>query len=130
MKVLLDTHVWLWWHLDPDRIHQQALRQMESRANELFLSSVSIWEMAIKIAAGKLKLPEALEVMLPKELASDDIHVLPLLAHHCFELARLPMHHRDPFDRMLVAQAREEDMALMTADVALRKYKVKVLSAR
>jgi len=129
MRLLLDTHVWLWWQMAPERIKPEATRQIADSENAIFLSTVSSWEMAIKIAAGKLQLPRPLDQMVPDCLLADDIQTLPVQHHHCFELARLPMHHRDPFDRMLVSQARQEDLTIVTADPMFGRYEVRLLSA-
>jgi PIN domain nuclease of toxin-antitoxin system len=127
MKLLLDTHVWLWWQMTPERLKDDARDKIASPDSEVFLSAVSTWEMAIKIAAGKLQLPVPMEELIPESLLRDDFGSLPLQQHHCFELARLPMHHRDPFDRMLVAQARAEQLTLVTADRQLERYEVELV---
>jgi PIN domain nuclease of toxin-antitoxin system len=127
MKLLLDTHVWLWWQMTPERLKDDARDKIASPDSEVFLSAVSTWEMAIKIAAGKLQLPVPMEELIPESLLRDDFGSLPLQQHHCFELARLPMHHRDPFDRMLVAQARAEQLTLVTADRQLERYDVELV---
>jgi PIN domain nuclease of toxin-antitoxin system len=124
MKLLLDTHVWLWWQMHPERLNDEARDKIASPESEVFFSAVSTWEMAIKIAAGKLQLPVPMDELIPESLLRDDFGSLPLQQHHCFELARLPMHHRDPFDRMLVAQARAEQLTLVTADRQLARYEV------
>jgi PIN domain nuclease of toxin-antitoxin system len=127
MKLLLDTHVWLWWQMSPERLKDDARDKIASPDSEVFLSAVSTWEMAIKIAAGKLQLPVPMDELIPESLLRDDFGSLPLQQHHCFELARLPMHHRDPFDRMLVAQARAEQLTLVTADRQLERYEVELV---
>lgn len=129
MKLLLDTHVWLWWHLAPDRLAASVRDRIGDEDSDVFFSTVSTWELAVKIAAGKLQLPRPIEVMVPEALVADHMQTLPVHNHHCFELATLPMHHRDPFDRMLVAQARQEKMTLVTADSALGRYDVDLLLA-
>jgi len=127
MRLLLDTHLWLWWHMDPGRIPAETKAAIASVDSEVYLSAVSSWEMAIKIAAGKLQVPRPLEEMVPESLLADDFRNLPLQPHHCFELSRLPMHHRDPFDRMLIAQARAEHLTVVTADKQFRRYDASVL---
>jgi PIN domain nuclease of toxin-antitoxin system len=127
LRLLLDTHVWLWWQMAPGRIARPVHGAISDEKSEVFLSAVSSWEMAIKIAAGKLQLPRPLDEMVPEALLADRMQTLPLLHHHSFELASLPMHHRDPFDRMLVAQARREGLTLVTADPMFRRYEVDLL---
>jgi PIN domain nuclease of toxin-antitoxin system len=129
MRLLLDTHVWLWWQMLPDRLAAHARDTIASSDSEVFLSAVSAWEMAIKIAAGKLQLPRPMNEMIPESLLRDDFRSLALQPHHCFELARLPMLHRDPFDRMLVAQARVDKLTLVTVDRQLQRYDVALLLA-
>lgn len=129
MKLLLDTHVWLWWQMAPERIERRVQSQIADADSAVFFSTVSTWELAIKIAAGKLQLPRPMASMVPEALAADGMQTLPLHNHHCFELARLPMHHRDPFDRMLIAQARQENLTLVTADEMLARYEVDLLLA-
>jgi len=129
MRLLLDTHIWLWWQMAPEKIKPATRRIIADSANTVFLSTVSSWELAIKIAVGKLKLPKPLDEMLPECLLADDIKTLALHHHHCFELQNLPMHHRDPFDRMLIAQARQEEMTIVTADTMLQRYDVELLQA-
>jgi PIN domain nuclease of toxin-antitoxin system len=126
MKLLLDAHVWLWWQLAPERLSAAAMSSIE-RGQSVFLSAVSSWEMAIKIGAGKLQLPKPLEEMVPESLTVDGFINLPIQPLHCFELVGLPMHHRDPFDRMLVAQARSESLQIVTADRAFAAYDVPLL---
>jgi len=127
MRLLLDTHIWLWWQMSPGSIKPAIKDQIVDADNEVLLSTVSTWEMTIKIAVGKLQLPQPLEEMLPESLLLDSMLTLPLSHHHCFELTRLPMHHRDPFDRMLIAQARQESLTLVTADSMFHRYDVELL---
>ena len=129
MKLLLDTHVWLWWQLAPERIRPEVKDAIGAMDNEVLLSTVSSWEMAIKIAAGKLQLPRPLEEMVPESLLQDGFANLPIQPAHCFRLKELPMHHRDPFDRMLVAQALTEACTLVSADPQLRPYPAPLLEA-
>lgn len=113
----------------PERLNARARDEIASPESDVFLSAVSTWEMAIKIAAGKLQLPAPLHEMIPESLLRDDFGSLPLQQHHCFELQGLPMHHRDPFDRMLVAQAKAEKLTLLTADRQFERYDVDVVFA-
>jgi PIN domain nuclease of toxin-antitoxin system len=122
MKLLLDTHAWLWWQMAPARLSKAAREAIGAEGNDVFLSAVSSWEMAIKIAAGKLQLPRPLREMVPESLMLDGFVNLPIQPAHCFVLSELPMHHRDPFDRMLVAQAIAEGCTLVSADPVLDRY--------
>jgi len=126
MKYLLDTHVWLWWYLDPERLEAKTLRLLEDGGAELFFSAASIWEIAIKYRLGKLKLDTAPENLLPTELARDTIRILPISMAHALRAGTLPQHHQDPFDHMLIAQAQLENMVLVTADTHFADYKVRL----
>ncbi len=126
MRLLLDTHVWLWLQDEPERLGR-ALPLMEDPANELLLSAASSWEIAIKWQLGKLGLPEAPDVYVPDRLVTSGVVPLPVEHAHSLATAHLPAHHRDPFDRLLVAQAVAEDAALVTADDALRVYDVELV---
>lgn len=127
MRLLLDTHVWLWWQMAPQHLSTDATAHIGDASNDVFLSTISSWEMAIKIAAGKLQLPLPIDEMVTESFLKDGMRSLPIHHEHCFALANLPMHHRDPFDRMLIAQARSESMTLVTADAMLERYDVDLL---
>ena len=99
MKILLDTHCWLWWLAEPERLRDQVLRIIEDVDNEVFLSVASAWEIAIKYSLGKLSLPEAPGDFVPKRLERDGILPLLIANNHALRVAELPSHHRDPFDR-------------------------------
>ena len=129
MKVLLDTHVWLWWQMRPKRLRPATTFALSNADNQVFLSTVSTWEMVVKVSIGKLHLPAPVEEMVPDSLVTDNFQSLPVEHRHAFELLRLPMLHRDPFDRMLVAQARAEGLVLATADESLARYDVELLRA-
>ena len=129
MRYLLDTHVWLWWYLEPERLEAKTLRLLEDGGAELFFSAASIWEIAIKYRLGKLKLNPPPEDLLPAELARDTIQILPISMAHALRAGALPPHHQDPFDRMLIAQAQLENMTLITADPHFSDYKVRLYKA-
>ena len=124
MRILLDTHVWLWMLVSPERIGEEARRQIAARENELALSAASSWEMAIKYRLGKLPLPAPPREFILPRLVRDGVIPLPIEHRHAVEVARLPDHHRDPFDRLLVAQARLEKLTVFTADRQLSAYDV------
>jgi PIN domain nuclease of toxin-antitoxin system len=127
MKLLLDTHTFLWWITDSPRLSDQARKLMSDGRNELFWSSASSWEVSIKYALGRLPLPKPPEHFLPPQLDQNHIESLPVIDAHAFLAGQLPPHHRDPFDRMLIAQARYESMALISDDMQFGPYDVEVL---
>ena len=126
MRLLLDTHVFLWWIGDDPRLSLRARKAIAVAENEIFLSVASAWEIAVKTRLGKLTLPADVESFLPDHIQRNAINILPIGLTHALRLSHLPLHHRDPFDRMLVAQSQVENLTLVTADVLLRRYDVKV----
>ena len=118
MKLLLDTHILLWVMQDADALSTRA-RERIAAADEVYISSVVLWELAIKVGLGKLKLDLA---ALDRQLEGSALMPLPITWAHTATLRQLPGHHRDPFDRMLVAQAISEPMHLLTHDAALAAY--------
>jgi PIN domain nuclease of toxin-antitoxin system len=128
LKVLLDTHVWLWLQVAPERLGD-ALPLAVDVDNELLLSAASAWEIAIKWRLGKLSLPEPPSTYLPSRMASSGVTPLHVSHAHAIAVAELPLHHADPFDRLIVAQAAAEGAALLTADEALAAYDVDVIAA-
>lgn len=129
MRLLLDTHCWLWTLLAPERLGPAAREAFCNPANEVFLSAASSWEIAIKCRLGKLALPEAAERYVPKRMAAQGLSALPIHHVHALKVAQLPDHHRDPFDRILVAQATVEGWPVLTADPLLCRYQVEVIWA-
>jgi len=129
LRILLDTHCWLWLESDPDRFRAAVRRRLEDPATELWLSSASVWELAIKAGLGKLDLPEPLARYVPARLRRSAVGSLPVRLEHALEVAALPAYHADPFDRMLIAQARCERLTLLTADRAFDRYEVDRLDA-
>ena len=129
MRILLDTQCWLWWIASPERLSAKAEELLRDGANEIFFSSASAWEITIKYAIGKLALPEAPQEFVPKRLARDRIHDLAVTTPHALQVAALPPHHRDPFDRLLVAQSVLEGIPLMSANPRLRDYDVELIEA-
>lgn len=127
--ILLDTHVWLWMNGAVERLSASARNTLSDGDRKLFLSAASTWEVAIKHASGKLQLPQPPEQYIPATLAENAIQPLPIYQAHTWRAAALPMHHRDPFDRLLLAQAQVEGMPLMTADPQLEPYDVPLLCA-
>ena len=125
MRLLLDTHVFLWWVEDAPELSRKARAAIASADNQCFLSLASSWEMAIKLSLGKLRLPDAIERFIPQQLAEHGFSQLQIDFRHVARVASLAFHHRDPFDRLLVAQAMEEKLSLVSADRQFAKYGVK-----
>ena len=126
MKLLLDTHTFLWWITDDPQISAKALELMGDSQNDLYWSAASTWEVAIKYALGRLPLPDAPAIFLPAELGKNRIVSLPIVDTRAFQAGLLPRHHRDPFDRMLVAQAQIETFGIVSNDTKIRLYNVNV----
>ena len=129
MKVLLDTQCWLWWFAAPERLNKRARGLIADGSNTVLLSAASCWEMAIKCGLGKLTLPEPMEHFVPSRLASQGMEALPVTVAHALRVASLPPIHRDPFDRLLVAQAQLEELSLLTADRQIAAYDVRLILA-
>ncbi len=127
MKLLLDTHVWIWLLTDPDRLSRSAHAALVAPDNQLYLSPASTWECAVKVTAGRLDLDGSPEALLQEAIVASGVLPLPIEHSHALETARLPPHHRDPFDRMLIAQAQVERMTLVSADRQLADYDVEIL---
>ena len=127
MRLLLDTHVFIWWILDDPRLAQRLRGAIADPGNRLYLSAASAWEMVIKAGLGKLVLPEPPEAFIRAQLLSNEIEALPVTIDHAIRLASLPPVHRDPFDRMLVVQSQCEEMTLVTDDPVILRYDVRTL---
>lgn len=126
MRALLDTHTFLWWLTDDRRLSERASGVIADGA-ELLFSAASAWEIAIKARLGKLVVPEDLEPFLTDQLQREAIEVLPVYLSHAMGVYNLPDHHRDPFDRLLVAQCATEDLPLLSADAAFERYPIEVI---
>lgn len=122
--ILLDTHAFLWWVADDPRLSSKA-RTTVTKADDVFLSVASCWEMAIKVSLGKLTLPQPVDRFVSEHLGLNQFALLAVDLEHAARVADLPFHHRDPFDRLLAAQALHEGLTLVSADPVFRKYKVK-----
>ncbi len=129
MKILLDTQCWLWMLADPERLRESARQLLASPDNEILVSAASSWEIAIKYSIGRLPLPAEPAVLVPRWLADSRVSSLPIEHEHALQVSRLPHHHRDPFDRILVAQAQIERLPILTADRQLASYDVDLLPA-
>ena len=127
MKLLLDTHTFIWWDSDPTKLSPQALGLCQDRANVVLLSVVSVWEMQIKRQLGKLQLRLPLADMIASQQQTNQIAILPINLSHVLALESLPAHHKDPFDRLLIAQARDEEAILVNSDPVFARYQIEVL---
>jgi PIN domain nuclease of toxin-antitoxin system len=122
MRLLLDTHVLLWWHDQPARLTETAYDAINDLGNDVFISIVNGWEIQIKAQLGKLTLSKPLHVILQEEQATNGFRLLPVTIEHVYALDSFPLHHREPFDRLLIAQAYQEGLTLMTHDPKRRIF--------
>jgi len=127
VKYLLDTNVFLWSNGAPEKLNRQAITVLSSGSAEVYLSAASSWEIAIKFALRSLRLPSPPSQFIPHAMRVMALRSLDITHFHSVVAGDLPRHHRDPFDRMLIAQARSETMVLLTADTAFRKYDVETV---
>jgi PIN domain nuclease of toxin-antitoxin system len=127
MRVLLDTHAFIWWNTSSSKLSPAALSLFQNEQDTLMLSLASVWEIQIKLQLGKLTLPAPLAEILIKQQATNAIQLFPITLSHILELSNLPSLHRDPFDRLLVAQARVENITILTNDKLISQYPVSVL---
>jgi PIN domain nuclease of toxin-antitoxin system len=129
VRLLLDTHVLLWWAFDPAHLRAETRELIASEKTELLWSAASTWELAVKTNLGKLRLPLPIGEFMARVRVEENLRPLPVLDAHAILVAELPRIHRDPFDRMLVAQACVEQVPLLTADRQLAAYGVECLDA-
>lgn len=122
MNILLNTHAFLWFIAGSDSLSEKARELIEDESNRVFLSVASLWEMAIKISLGKLTLSEPFETLIPKQLSLNGIEILDITVAHATQVVRLPFHHRDPFDRLLIAQALADEIPIISGDEAFDAY--------
>ena len=127
MKYLLDTHAFLWFILDDKRISANAKSIIKDSKNEIFFSAASAWEMAIKIKLNRLKIKSDLEPFIIEQLQANNIVPLSITISHSLYTERLPQLHKDPFDRLMIAQSIVEDLPLITKDQDIRKYNLKAV---
>lgn len=129
MRYLLDTHVWLWLLAEPERLEARLRDRLADPATDLVLSAASSWEIAIKYERGRLPLPESPATYVPSRMRRSGTTGLAVEHAHAVQVASLIDHHRDPFDRMLVAQAQVEDLSIVTADPVFEAYDVEIVAA-
>jgi PIN domain nuclease of toxin-antitoxin system len=128
MRLLLDLHIFLWLVDEPRRLSSTIMTALQDNNNQRYLSIASVWELQIKANTGKLALPSSVQQFVTEQRVLNNIHSLPLLEQHIWGLVTLPLHHRDPFDRILIAQAIDEDFTLVTVDHWFAAYPVKLLA--
>jgi PIN domain nuclease of toxin-antitoxin system len=124
VRVLLDTHAFLWWIAGTPELGRRARAAVADPDNEVLFSLVSCWELAIKHSLGKLRVPGSLDKFMPEQLRLNGFGLLGVELAHVLRVGNLPFHHRDPFDRLLASQALEEQLAIVSADRVFRKYGV------
>ncbi len=127
MRALLDTHAFLWWVIDSPELSQSARSVMGDSTNELYLSAASGWEIAIKTKLGRLEIVGDPEKLIPEQMVLNAISGLPVQMSHALHVFQLPDLHRDPFDRILIAQARLEEIPIITRDSAISQYDVETI---
>ncbi|MBI2844782.1 MAG: type II toxin-antitoxin system VapC family toxin [Armatimonadetes bacterium] len=127
MRALLDTHAFLWWIADDPNISDRARKVISDNDNQIYVSAASGWEIAIKAQIGRLTVPEQPERFILEQMAINAFISLPVRMEHALRVYSLPMHHRDPFDRILIAQSQVERLPILTADSALSEYSVDIV---
>jgi len=127
MQVLIDTHALLWWITNDPQLSETVNHTILNGANELFFSAASGWEIAIKTQIGKLRLPENLGQFITEELHRNNITVLPIHLRHALHIYTLPLLHRDPFDRILIAQSQLDKMPILSVDSLISQYEVQTI---
>ncbi len=123
MKILLDTHIFLWFINNDPQLSPTARTLLESDV-DLVLSAASLWEIAIKVSIGKMTLPKPFEIFIPEQLQQNQIEILPIAVNHLTNVSTLPFHHKDPFDRLLVAQSFAEGIPIVSVDTMFDQYNV------
>ena len=127
MKILLDTNSFLWFISGSERLSINARDRIADLDNQLFLSSASLWEIAIKVSIGKLELLQPYNQLIPQQLEENDINILPIELSHLTTVVGLPFYHRDPFDRLIIAQALTEDLPVVSPDSLFSQYAIKLI---
>lgn len=124
MRMLLDTHAFLWFLLDDPKLSTTARNAIVDPDNDIAISPATYWEIAIKIRLNKYTLPEPYEAFMEREIVTNQFHILPIVPRHTAVLTNLPFYHRDPFDRLIIAQAMVEQMPVISGDAAFAAYPV------
>ncbi len=126
-KYLIDTHCWLWWHINPEKLHQKAFKIIENRETTIYFSAVSAWEIVIKHNLKKLKLPMPPYEYISKRLEMSFMDVLPIQLEQVLQVQNLPDIHKDPFDRLLIAQAKTKESIVISEDQQFENYAIMLL---
>jgi PIN domain nuclease of toxin-antitoxin system len=127
VRLLLDTHAFLWFIEGSPNLSSVARGAIENRENQRFLSIASLWEIAIKVSVGKLELGMTLTELVEREVYGNAIEIITIQSEHLDQLAKLPFHHKDPFDRLMISQSRVESLPVVTRDSAFALYPVQML---
>jgi PIN domain nuclease of toxin-antitoxin system len=127
VRFLLDTHTLLWLLAGSERVSEQTREVLADPRNAVFVSVVCAWEIAIKVALGKLEVPPDVRSWLPAEIVASRLATLPITLDHALAVEHLPPHHTDPFDRLLIAQAIAENLTIVTGDAQFERYEVRVI---
>lgn len=128
MRLLLDTQIFIWWDSEPEKLPAGILQRCEDEANTLVLSVVSVWEIQIKAQLGKLDLDRPVQEIVCDQEGSNRVELLPIEARHVFGLQQLPFHHKDPFDRLLIAQAIVEGVPVLSVDSLFTQYPIQLFA--
>ena len=127
MNILLCTHSFVWWYDERHKLSPRAFAEISNRTNRVFLSVASLWELQIKIQINKFRFTDPLEIVVNEQIKTNGFQLLPVNFAHVLELGKLPFHHKDPFDRLLIAQANAEKTILVSSDSKFSAYPVNVL---
>jgi PIN domain nuclease of toxin-antitoxin system len=127
MRLLLDTHTFLWWDETPAKLSPTALQTVQDPTNTIFFSAVTVWELQIKIQLGKLQMRMTLKQVVEEQQRDNRLELLPLSLSHIYALDNLQMHHRDPFDRLIIAQAQAASLAIVGNDSQFAAYGVQMI---
>ncbi len=127
MRALIDTNIFLWFISDSNRLSINARNYIANLDNELMLSVASLWEIAIKTSTGKLELLKPFEELIPEQLEINKVQILPIELNHLSNVNNLPFHHRDPFDRLIIAQGISEGLPIITSDSEFKNYQVNII---
>lgn len=127
MKLLFDTHSFIWWHSQRAKLSPEVLKFCADPDNQLYLSVVTVWEIQIKHQIGKLELTKPIETIVEEQQLQNAVTLLPITLPHVLQLDSLPLHHRDPFDRLLIAQAQIEGLTVISHDSMFGHYSIKVV---
>lgn len=126
MRLLIDTHIFIWWNGDSTQLTPQIRALCENKDNSLILSTASIWEMQIKSQLGKISFNQPLSEVIKSQQRANGLEILPITPEHIYAVQNLPLHHKDPFDRIIISQAIIENIILVTVDEAIKRYDVEL----